>query len=233
MASARTYLKLVAESEAGLPEATFLKADFALPGAYQPSDPRAEDSPVEVLTVHGAKGLEFHTVFLPFLDWQPLKMEGNSPAPFLLEEIPGTRTHVLGLAPPAWQAGGDSSYRLVANLKQERVLAEARRVFYVAVTRAQTRLFLSGVLPVRKGGAAPPADSPLAWLWQHYRPGGLTPGVQLWPDPPLRVEALPELSPIAAPGRRIKAAAPALGLYPGDAALQPLFPVPGGRRGLE
>ena len=199
VASARTYLKLVAESEAGLPEATFLKADFALPGAYQPSDPRAEDSPVEVLTVHGAKGLEFHTVFLPFLDWQPLKMEGNQPAPFLLEEIPGTRTHVLGLAPPAWQAGGDSSCRLVANLKQERVLAEARRVFYVAVTRAQTRLFLSGVLPVRKSGAAPPPDSPLAWLWQHYRPGGLTSGVQLWPDPPLRVEALPELNPIQPP----------------------------------
>ena len=121
----------------------------------------------------------------------------------------------------------------MGNLKQERVLAEARRVFYVAVTRAQTRLFLSGVLPVRKNGAAPPQGSPLAWLWQHYRPGGLTPGVQLWPDPPLRVEALPEPGPDSTPGRRIKAAAPALGFYPGAAALQPLFPIPGGRRGLE
>jgi ATP-dependent helicase/nuclease subunit A len=152
---------------------------------------------VEVLTVHGAKGLEFHTVFLPFLDWQPLKMEGNAPAPFLLEEIPGTRAHVLGLAPPAWQTG-DSAYRLVAHLKQERVLAEARRVFYVAVTRAQARLFLSGVLPVKKGAMAPPPpDSPLSWLWQHYRPGGVTPGDEmLWAGPDLRVEVLPEASPV-------------------------------------
>ena len=40
---------------------------------------------MEILTVHGAKGLEFHQVFLPFLDWQPLKSEDNTP-PFLLEE---------------------------------------------------------------------------------------------------------------------------------------------------
>ena len=194
VASARTYLKLLAESEAGLAETTFLKADFALEGTYQPPDPRAEDSPVEVLTVHGAKGLEFHTVFLPYLDWQPLKMEGNVPAPFLLEEIPGTRAHVLGLAPAAWQTAKDSSYRLVSDLKKERVLAEARRVFYVAVTRAQAQLFLSGVLPTRQGSWAPlPPDCPLFWLWQHYRPGELLRGdVQLWPDPPLRVETLSE-----------------------------------------
>ena len=44
---------------------------------------------MEMLTVHGAKGLEFDQVFLPFLDWQPLKSEDKTP-PFLLEEIPGT-----------------------------------------------------------------------------------------------------------------------------------------------
>ncbi len=195
VASARTYLKLLAESEMGLPETTFLKADLALEGAYQPPDPRAEDSPVEVLTVHGAKGLEFHTVFLPFMDWQPLKMEGNQPPPFLLEEIPGARAHVLGLAPPAWLQGKDSSYRLVKDLKKARVLAEARRVFYVAVTRAQKRLCLSGVLSRSRGAFAPPADSPLAWLWQHYRPGELSPGAITWPDPTLEVEISPEIAP--------------------------------------
>lgn len=195
VACARAYLNLLADSDEGLPEATFLKGDFALEGAYQPPDPRAEDSPVEVLTVHGAKGLEFHTVFLPFLDWQPLKMGGNQPDPFLLEEIPGTGAHVLGLAPPAWQKTKDSSYRLVRDLKDARVLAEARRVFYVAVTRAQARLFLSGVLPTRRGSwAPPPKDSPLYWLWQHYRPGELPSYTTLWADPPLQVEIFPEIS---------------------------------------
>ena len=206
VACARTYLALLAESDLGLPEATFLKTDFALDGAYQPPDPRAEDSPVEVLTVHGAKGLEFHTVFLPFLDWQPLRMEGNQPAPFLLEEIPGTRAHVLGLAPPAWQTGKDSSYRLVRKLKNERLLAEARRVFYVAVTRAQERLFLSGVLSRRKGELMPAPDSPLAWLWEHYGPGDLVPGDSpVWPDPPLHVEIFPEIAPAPRPGPKLTA----------------------------
>jgi ATP-dependent helicase/nuclease subunit A len=195
VACARTYLNLLADSEEGLPETTFLKCDFALEGAYQPPDPRAEDSPVEVLTVHGAKGLEFHTVFLPCLDWQTLQMEGNQPPPFLLEEIPGTRAHVLGLAPPAWLTGKESSYRLVKDLKRERLLAEARRVFYVAVTRAQAQLFLSGVLPTRQGAWAPPKkDSPLFWLWQHYRLRELTPGSTSWDDPPLRAEFLPASS---------------------------------------
>jgi ATP-dependent exoDNAse (exonuclease V) beta subunit len=195
VACARAYFNLLADSEEGLPETTFLKCDFALEGAYQPPDPRAEDSPVEVLTVHGAKGLEFHTVFLPFLDWQPLKMEGNQPPPFLLEEIPGTGAHVLGLAPPAWQRGKESSYRLVSDLKKERLLAEARRVFYVAVTRAQAQLFLSGVLPTGQGTWAPPKkDSPLYWLWQHYRPGELTPDTRFWDDPALRVESFPDAS---------------------------------------
>ncbi len=194
VACARTYLGLLLEAEEGLPETTFLKVDFALEGAYQPPDPRAEDSPLEVLTVHGAKGLEFHTVFIPFLDWRPLDMGGNQPEPFLLEEIPGTKAHVLALGPPAWEKGTESSHRLVKRLKDERVLAEARRVFYVAVTRAQTRLFLSGVLPYRQEKWAPPAkDSPLYWLWQHYRPGELPPGMtQLWPEPLLRVEIFPE-----------------------------------------
>jgi ATP-dependent exoDNAse (exonuclease V) beta subunit len=205
VACARTYLNFLVEAEASLPETTFLKADFALEGAYQPPDPRAEDSPVEVLTVHGAKGLEFHTVFLPFLDWQPLRMEGHQPQPFLLEEIPGTRAHGLGLAPPAWQTGKDSSYQLVRRLRNERVLAEAKRVFYVAVTRAQKRLFLSGVMSKRRGTWAPQSDSPLAWLWQHYRPGELPPGdSQLWPDPPLRVEIFPEISPVRRPGVKLQ-----------------------------
>ncbi|MFZ2089747.1 MAG: UvrD-helicase domain-containing protein, partial [Desulfobaccales bacterium] len=196
VASAQAYLKLLAESEVGLPEATFAKADFALDAAFQPPDPRAEDSPVEVLTVHGAKGLEFHTVFLPFLDWQPLKMDGNQPPPFLLEEIPGARAHVLGLAPPAWLTGKDSSYRLVKDLKKSRVLAEARRVFYVALTRAQKRLCLSGVLSSSKGNLAPPPESPLAWLWQHYRPGEVASWTTPWPDPTLEVEFSPDVSEI-------------------------------------
>jgi ATP-dependent exoDNAse (exonuclease V) beta subunit len=203
VAGVRAYLRLLAGADLGLPEGTFEKADFALEGAYLPPDPRAEDSRVEVLTVHGAKGLEFHTVFLPYLDWRALGKGGGQP-PFLLEEIPGTGTHALALAPPQWQKRARSSFTLVQNLHNARLLAEARRVFYVAVTRARERLFLSGVLTAKGGGWAAPAASPLSWLRQHYRGGELPEEGEsaCWEPPPLQVHHwadYPEASPRSTP----------------------------------
>jgi ATP-dependent helicase/nuclease subunit A len=203
VANARSYLELVADAESGLPETTFLKTEFNLAEAYQPPNPRAQDSPVELLTVHGAKGLEFDWVFVPYLDWQPLRKGGRTPPPFLLEEIPGASSYGLALAPPYWQTSSSLLYRSLKRLRDARTLAEARRVFYVAATRAKRHLFLSGVLKRDKEGhLKPPADSPLAWLWQHYRPGDLPPGLPVTlPGPDLHVELwqeFPEAEPQAA-----------------------------------
>ena len=189
VANARTYLDLLAAAEAGLPEATFVKADFNLQEAFQPPDPRAQASPVEILTVHGAKGLEFHQVFLPFLDWQPLKSEDNTP-PFLLEEIPGRGVHGLALARPYIQEKQSSLYLLLRGLKNQRVVDEARRVFYVAVTRARQRLVMSGLARQDKqGNWQGSGDSPLTWLREHYRldlpPAGFSVS---WPEPEMQVE---------------------------------------------
>jgi len=190
VANARAYLDLLDAAESGLPEATFAKADFTFPEAYQPPDPRAQGSPVEVLTVHGAKGLEFTRVFLPYLDWQPLASEDKTP-PFLLEEIPGSSQCGLALARPYREEKPSSFYMMLKDLKNRRVLNEARRVFYVAVTRARQRLVLSGVI---KPDKAPPADSPLGWLWQHYRQPLPPPGVAAtWPDPEIAVTAVTEI----------------------------------------
>jgi ATP-dependent exoDNAse (exonuclease V) beta subunit len=200
VACARAYLELLAQAEAGLPEATFTQADFSLPEAFQPSDPKAQDSPVEVLTVHGAKGLEFTRVFIPFLDWQPLQREDKL-APFLLEEIVGksrgARVQGLALARPYAQEHQNSLYLLLRNLKERRLLEEARRVFYVAATRARRRLTLSAaVKPNSRGEAAIPPESPLAWLVDHYRatlpPAG---AAVTWPAPELQVELPQELPP--------------------------------------
>ena len=191
VANARAYLDLLQAAESGVPEATFLKADFNLKEAFQPPDPRAQDSPVEVLTVHGAKGLEFDRVFLPFLDWRPLGSEDQTP-PFLLEEIPGSRLHGLALARPYLKEKQSSLYLLLRSLKNQRVLEEARRVFYVAVTRARQRLTLSGVV---KANREPQGESPLAWLGQHYRQVVPPPGSgTVWPGPEMGVESVGEFS---------------------------------------
>jgi ATP-dependent exoDNAse (exonuclease V) beta subunit len=211
VANARTYLELVADAESGLPEPTFLKTEFNLAEAYQPPNPQAQDSPVELLTVHGAKGLEFDWVFVPYLDWQPLKKGGRTPPPFLLEEIPGSSNYGLALAPPYWQTSSSLLYRSLKRLRDSHTLAEARRVFYVAATRAKRHLFLSGVIKWDKeGNLKPPPDSPLAWLWQHYRPDDLPLGQPVTlPRPDLQVELreeFPEPEPQAAAPLELPAA---------------------------
>jgi ATP-dependent helicase/nuclease subunit A len=196
VACARAYLELLALAEAGSPEATFKEAELALEDAYQPPDPRALASPVEIMTVHGAKGLEFDRVFIPGLDWQPLQGESKTP-PFLLEEIPGTRLHGLALARPYAHEKHSSLYTLLGNLKGRRILAEARRVFYVGATRARQSLTLSGVVKVnRQGHTSVPPESPLGWLLSHYSlEDRLLRPERLWPQPELRVEFFNEVPP--------------------------------------
>jgi ATP-dependent helicase/nuclease subunit A len=225
VASARSYLDLLAAAEAGLPEATLVKADFNLQEAYQPPDPRAQTSRVEILTVHGAKGLEFHQVFLPFLDWQPLKSEDKTP-PFLLEEIPGRDLHGLALARPYTQEHQGSLYLLLRGLKNQRVVDEARRVFYVAVTRARQRLVMSGLAKQdKKGNWQVSGDSPLGWLREHYRQELPPAGVSVsWPEPELQVElctAVPALTGETAPPPPVPAP---WDFYPEAAPYQVSFP---------
>jgi len=225
VANAQTYLELLAAAEAGLPEATFLKANFDLPEAFQPPDPRAQDSPVEILTVHGAKGLEFDQVFLPYLDWQPLQSEAKTP-PFLLEELPHSRLSGLALARPYVQEQQSSFYSLLKDLKDRRILDEARRVFYVAVTRARQRLVLSGVARQNaKDEWAIPGDSPLGWLRQHYRTDPPPPGAPaVWPAPELRVELLPEPASLTAIERKLPELPPPWEFQPEAAPYQLIYP---------
>ncbi|MGA9756159.1 MAG: UvrD-helicase domain-containing protein, partial [Desulfobaccales bacterium] len=237
IANARVYLDLLSGAEAGLPEATFGKADFNLAEAFQPPDPRAQASPVEILTVHGAKGLEFHQVFLPFLDWQPLKSEDNTP-PFLLEELPGRDLHGLALARPYIQEKQSSLYLLLRDLKNQRLIDEARRVFYVAVTRARQRLVMSGLAKLdKKGHWQISGHSPLAWLREHYRQDLPSAGFSVtWPEPELHVELLTEVQPLTgetAPPRELPApwdfhpeAAPYQVSFPSRLAVPPVETAP-------
>ncbi len=192
VANARVYLDMLARAETALPQATWKKASLLLAEAYQPPDPRAQASPVELMTVHRAKGLEFDWVLVPYLDWNPLGGQEKNP-PFLLEEIPGTGCHALALARPYWENQQSLLWDRLLRLWQERTLAEARRVFYVAVTRARKRLILSAVLLASASGRESlPRESPLTWLWQHYHPEALVEGRSRWSDPELEVEVWPE-----------------------------------------
>lgn len=188
VANVKTYLELLAAAAAATPAETLSRLQDLLAQTHQPPDPRAQDAAIEVSTVHGAKGLEYDHVFVPFLDWQPLQ-KGHNKVPFLLEEIPGAGTAIMALDRPYQQEQSSVLYQILKRRSQANILGEARRLFYVAVTRAKKHLYLSGVVKITANGDWDfPAESPLGWLRQHYAESELTTGEMEWPDPILRVQ---------------------------------------------
>jgi ATP-dependent exoDNAse (exonuclease V) beta subunit len=116
---------------------------------------------VQLLTIHGAKGLEFDVVFLAFVDsaWtsqaagEYLQLEPQ-PAP-----KPG-----FGLSMTRYQGLPTAAHQVIEAIwRKPRQEAERQRLFYVALTRAKHRLYLlmSENLPgwvdtVATMGQAPP-----------------------------------------------------------------------------
>lgn len=93
-----------------------------------------EAQAVRLMTVHQAKGLEFNTVILPDLIWNT----SRSPAGPQMDA-----RGVLACQPFDPNSGERRSTPIVQQLREEaaeRDLAEAARLFYVAVTRARQRL---------------------------------------------------------------------------------------------
>jgi DNA helicase-2/ATP-dependent DNA helicase PcrA len=86
----------------------------------EPAEPEAPKEAIQVMTIHQAKGLEFEVVFVPSLVEGRLPQSGRSPRfelpPAVLEPL------VRG---------------------REDVVAEERRLLYVAMTRARQRLYLT------------------------------------------------------------------------------------------
>lgn len=88
--------------------------------SFRPKDP--DTDAVQIMTVHKAKGLEFHTVFLPEL----IQRE------FPVSNLGGRQYwHVLG---GVFEAQKD---------KYRSDLEDERKLFYVAVTRAKQNLFMT------------------------------------------------------------------------------------------
>jgi ATP-dependent helicase/nuclease subunit A len=117
------------------------------PDEMEPSLADESKNAVRILTVHAAKGLEFETVILPDLDF-PLKsaelFTAEEPRALVMRGQMETLSARFRRSP-----NGEP----LKEIGKQREVAETRRLFYVAVTRAQAEVaFVCNMGPKRTEG---------------------------------------------------------------------------------
>ena len=130
---------------------------------------------VQVMTIHGAKGLEFDTVFLPQL--QRGGKSGDRPLLAWTESRQADGPSRVLIAGTGRKGEADAFYTLVNKVAQRKERNEEARLFYVALTRAKTELFLSACLSEKDDGRSYEVPSggfnqcPLyRYLWSWAKP---------------------------------------------------------------
>jgi ATP-dependent helicase/nuclease subunit A len=106
--------------------------------------PVEREGGVKIMTIHKSKGLEFPVVFIPGCQGK-IKIDHQGKSFFYSENwglclnLPGVEELPGG--------GGNYFYLLQQDEEKQKAIAELRRLLYVAMTRAESRLFISAVLP--------------------------------------------------------------------------------------
>ncbi|MGH8302019.1 MAG: UvrD-helicase domain-containing protein [Steroidobacteraceae bacterium] len=181
--------------------------ESVLANLYAQPQARTE-TPVQVLTIHGAKGLEFDHVLVPSLD-----REGNRGREPLLRWLDLPRKDAAAsdlIMAPAPAIGDEDAGEVTALLKRmmaRRGANEQVRLLYVAVTRAKRSLHLyAAPQPRANGRVIPRPRTLLASLWPALEEafqappakaepsGSGEPQLELFAGPPAR-RALLRLSP--------------------------------------
>jgi ATP-dependent exoDNAse (exonuclease V) beta subunit len=146
-----------------LEEASFQQAAGAmgfLAGAEASAEPDgavSEDDAVRLMSVHGAKGLEFDVVCVADLGRAP-----SMGVPDLL--VDGERVGVRLLEPADPEPRAALDYAELARERREAQAEEEDRIVYVAMTRARERLVLSGAVDFAGWPRERPGAAPIAWL---------------------------------------------------------------------
>lgn len=125
--------------------------------------------PVELMTIHKAKGLEWDVVLVPGLE----RGGGRSTSVLLnwleFDGVADGEESASVVLAPIWEKGTDSDKLSVwlNSMRAGREAAERKRVFYVATTRAREELHLFGAATLTLKGeiAQPRHDSLLKACW--------------------------------------------------------------------
>ncbi|MEA2421490.1 MAG: hypothetical protein QOF55_589 [Thermoleophilaceae bacterium] len=119
---------------------------------------------VRLMTVHAAKGLEFPVVCVA-----DLGRTGRGDDGALQVSADGR----VGLSVASLGGGSVGAMQMEAIKAEAEASAEEeeRRIFYVAMTRAEQRLIVSGATDTVKWDEASPLGAPMDWVWPALAPG--------------------------------------------------------------
>jgi ATP-dependent exoDNAse (exonuclease V) beta subunit len=147
-----------------------LRGFIDLATAELEADAREPDAPVDLgdldavrlMTIHAAKGLEFPVVVVADLGRQ-----GTTRQPDLLVDGDRVGIRLVGIDGSSEKA---LAYDEIADARRAAEDAEERRVFHVAVTRAEERLILSGAAKLGDWPKVRPGAPPLSWIGRALVP---------------------------------------------------------------
>ncbi len=163
---AESFLDILSQAEQG-GDLDDLKVLDALLKEQRAAGLSGTDCRVQVMTIHKAKGLEFHTVILPGLG----KVGAGASSDLLRwqEVIRHGEQNDLLLAPLAPRGDEqDPLHSYLGRMEHQRDLQELRRLLYVAATRAREKLHLLGHAKVLKNGdLKADAGSLLSLFWDY------------------------------------------------------------------
>ena len=145
-------------------------------------------NPVQIMTIHRAKGLEFDHVFVPSLDRELNR--GREPLLRWLD-LPrrlGQSDLVMAPVPAIGDDAGGSVGVYLKRLMARRGANEQTRLLYVAATRAKKTLYLSAAPKAKTDGSIQPKSGTLlASLWPalgaSFKTGDTLSGVATLPAP--------------------------------------------------
>ena len=186
---ARANLDLLWRSLDSLPQGEPELLGSALASALddlkaQPDPAADSDCGVQLMTIHGAKGLEFEVVIVPDLQASPGRhppgmlswLERGLPPDFVSDESEPCDDVTEFLIAPFAQKGADSgkAKKWVDRQRHEREVHEACRLLYVAATRAREELHFFARLCYKSTNGAPtelvqPRESLLRTAWPAWQ----------------------------------------------------------------